>query len=111
MAEPMIQWFGSGLGQNGSTSNMGAIGPSLVSETFSWVLPLLHDASVTATRVVPATDNRVPARGDRRSLFMSASQQGYQTQYNEPEFSKTGGNGRLTVIGLRMIRGTATCED
>src|SRR5579863_8557811 len=53
IVEPVTQWFGSGLGQNGSTSNLGAIKPA------AWTTGRLCTAQIVPRT---ATSPKTPAR-------------------------------------------------
>src|ERR1700674_713584 len=54
MVEPVTQWFGSGFGQNGSTSNMGAITPA------AWTTERLCTAEIVP-RTATSTKITAPA--------------------------------------------------
>src|SRR5262245_34764396 len=55
MVEPSSQWFGSGFGQNGSTSNRGACAPDLLCAAtfFSRTPCVAHNVVSAATSVAP----------------------------------------------------------
>ena len=65
MAMPSTQWFGSGFGQRGSTSNRGAITPALVCA--STTRSSLRSATVNE---VSAAANAAPATRLRRAVIV-----------------------------------------
>src|SRR6266545_6972471 len=62
MAEPSTQWFGSGFGHNGSTSNLGACTLPLVCAAAVFSSIASPTASVASSATKPAPTHRFRAR-------------------------------------------------
>src|SRR5260370_15014588 len=109
MVMPITQWFGSGFGQNGSTSNRGATAP------FAWTTARLP----TTLELIPSAASRtINTSAILRFLFMlfllafaglkCSLLQGSKSILNLPERSRLNGNVHRTVAPAALKSATST---
>src|SRR6185436_11856152 len=70
IVEPVTQWLGSGLGQNGSTSKYGAC-----------LAPCASTAGVLKTMTSPTTKTRTTDKPTSLAVFIAISPNRFQTDY------------------------------
>src|SRR5437016_2436513 len=111
MTLPRSQWFGSGLGHIGSTSNLGAVTPAAL--TLSSTAEPMPSAPMTATKAAPMRRSRlIPFSPPRSEVRYSSRVAGtVQAIIQDSQSSRQAKGGRAWLVLLLAVLHPAAAHD